>query len=98
MAMGFGEFVDKERMASDKLFPAKNCFSAFIKKDIKQLQDENLQCEFFKLARDKGCNIQSYVTNYDKDMDKICKQVAAKYSSKADLLHISPINDGSISK
>ena len=98
MAMGFSEFVDKERMASDKLFPAKNCFSAFIKKDIKQLQDDNLQCEFFKLARDKDCNIQSYVTNYDKDMDKICKQVVAKYSSTADLLHISPITDGSISK
>ena len=55
MTIGFGEFVDKERMASDKLFPAKNCFSAFIKKDIKQLENENLQSEFFKLARDKDC-------------------------------------------
>ena len=63
--MGFGEFVDKEKMACDKLFPAKNCFSAFIKKDIKQLEDENLQSEFFKLASDKDCNIQSYTTNYD---------------------------------
>ena len=98
MTIGFGEFVDKERMTSDKLFPAKNCFSAFIKKNIKQLQDDNLQCEFFKLARDKDCNIQSYVTNYDKDMDKICKQVAAKYSSNPDLLRISPIADGSMSK
>ena len=43
MTIGFGEFVDKERMASDKLFPAKNCFSAFIKKDIKQLENENWQ-------------------------------------------------------
>ena len=98
MTIGFSEFVDKERMASDKLFPAKNCFSAFIKKDIKQLENENLQSEFFKLARDKDCNIQSYVTNYNKDMDKICKQVAAKYSSNPDLLRISPIADGSMSK
>ena len=98
MTIGFGEFVDKERMASDKLFPAKNCFSAFIKKDIKQSENENLQSEFFKLARDKDCNIQSYVTNYEKDMDNICKQVAAKYSSNPDLLRISPITDGSMSK
>ena len=98
MTIGFSEIVDKERMASDKLFPAKNCFSAFIKKDIKQLENENLQSEFFKLARDKDCNIQSYVTNYDKDMDKICKQVAAKYNSNPDLLRISPIAEGSISK
>ena len=98
MTIGFGEFVDNERMASDKLFPAKNCFSAFIKKDIKQLENENLQLEFFKLARDKDCNIQSYVTNYDKNMDKICKKVAAKYSSNPDLLRISPIADGSMSK
>ena len=98
MTIGFSEFVDNKRMTSDKLFPAKNCFSAFKKKDIKQLENENLQLEFFKLARDKDCNIQSYVTNYDKNMDKICKQVAAKYSSNPDLLHISPIADGSISK
>ena len=98
MAMGFGEFVEKEKMAYGKLFPAKNCFSVFIKKDIKQLEDETLQLEFFKLARDKDCNIQSYTTNYDKDMDKIYKQPAAKYSSKPDLLRISPIRDGSMSK
>ena len=33
-----------------------------------------------------------------KDKDTICKQVAAKYSSNPDLLHISPITDGSMSK
>ena len=39
MSMGFGQFVDKEKMAADKLFPTKNCFSAFIKRDITKLEE-----------------------------------------------------------
>ena len=53
MSMGFRQFVDKEKMAADKLFPTKNCFSAFIKKDIRKSQEDNLEQEFFKLAWDK---------------------------------------------
>ena len=32
-AEGFGVYVDKTTMEVDKLFPAKNCFAAFVKKD-----------------------------------------------------------------
>ena len=85
MSMGFGQFVDKDKMAADKLFPAKNCFSAFIKRDITKLEEENLQQDFFKLARDKDCNRENYIANFEKDMDKISKHVAAKYNSDGEV-------------
>ena len=31
---GFGVYIDKNRMENDKIFPSKNCFAAFVKKDI----------------------------------------------------------------
>ena len=31
---GFGVYINKNYMERDKLFPQKNCFSAFVKKDI----------------------------------------------------------------
>ena len=50
MSMEFGQFIDKEKMAADKLFPTKNCFSAFIKKDLTKLQEDNLENEFFQVS------------------------------------------------
>ena len=98
MSMGFGEFVDKEKMAADKLFPTKNCFSAFIKRDITKLEEENLDQEFFKLAQDKDCNRPNYIANFEKDMDKISKHVAAKYNNNGDVSYSTPSTPASISK
>ena len=98
MSMGFGQFVDKEKMAADKLFPTKNCFSAFIKKDIRKLQEDNLEQEFFKLARDKDCNRQNYIANFEKDMDKSSKHVAAKYNNNGEVSYSTPSTPASISK
>ena len=98
MSMGFGQFVDKDKMAADKLFPTKNCFSAFIKRDITKLEEDNLQQEFFKLARDKDCNRQNYIANFEKDMDKISKHVAAKYSSNGEVSYSNLSTPASISK
>ena len=36
---GFGVYIDKNRMENDKIFPSKNCFAAFVKKDILDLPD-----------------------------------------------------------
>ena len=98
MSMGFGQFVDKEKMTADKLFPTKNCFSAFIKRDITQLQENNLEQEFFKLARDKDCNRQNYIANFEKEMDKTSKHVAAKYSNNGEVSYSTPSTPASISK
>ena len=96
--MGFGQFVDKNKMAADKLFPTKNCFSAFIKRDITKLEEDNLQQEFFNLARDKDCNRENYIANFEKDMDKISKHVASKYSSNGDVSYSDLSTPASISK
>ena len=42
-AEGFGVYVDKNRMEEDKIFPSKNCFAAFVKKDIIDLPDKFLE-------------------------------------------------------
>ena len=39
---GFGVYVDKTTMEVDKLFPAKNSFAAFVKKDILDMQENFL--------------------------------------------------------
>ena len=98
MSMGFRQFVDKEKMAADKLFPTKNGFSVFIKKDITKLQKENLEKEFFKLARVKDCNIQTYIANFEKDMDRNSKHVAAKYNNTGGVPYSTPSTPASISK
>ena len=98
MSMGFGQFVDKEKMAADKLFPTKNCFSAFIKRDITKLEEDNLEQEFFKLARDKDCNKQTYIANFEKDMDKNSKHVAAKYNKSGETSYSTPSTPASMSE
>ena len=36
---GFGQYVDKEEMARDKVLPPRNCFCAYVKMDINNLND-----------------------------------------------------------
>ena len=38
----FGVYIDKNRMENDEIFPSKNCFAAFVKKDILDLPDKFL--------------------------------------------------------
>ena len=85
MEEGYGTYIDKERMSRDKVLPNKNCFCAFIKKDI-----EVLDKTFFTMAVDKECTDILYMTNYDKHMDDSSKIVAMKYSENKDLLRLSP--------
>ena len=81
---GFGVYVDKSRMETDKIFPIKNCFAAFVKKDLLDLPDK-----FFELTKSSDCNREVYVTNYDKDMDISLKKVAAIYHADKHRLTIS---------
>ena len=81
---GFGVYVDKSRMEKDKIFPIKNCFAAFVKKDLLDLPDK-----FFELTKSSDCNREVYVINYDKDMDISLKKVAAIYHADKHRLTIS---------
>ena len=73
-AEGFGVYVDKTTTEVDKLFPAKNCFVAFVKKDILDMPEK-----FFDYATSSECTKEMYVLNYDKSMDRSLKKVAAVY-------------------
>ena len=71
---GYLCYVDRKEMQNDKLFPANNCFSTLIKKDILDMPDK-----FFHLAVDPECNRDMYTKNFDKKMDSTMKKVTAKY-------------------
>ena len=71
---GFGVYVDKTTMEVDKLFPAKNCFPAFVKKDLLDMPDK-----FFEYATASECTKEMYILNYDKSIDTCLKKVAAVY-------------------
>ena len=36
---GFGRYVDKDEMARDKVLPPRNCFCAYVKMDIDNVND-----------------------------------------------------------
>ena len=67
-----------------KYSPPKNCFAAFVKKDILDLPDK-----FFDMTRTGDCTREIYVTNYDKDMDLSLKKVATVYHPDNHRLTIS---------
>ena len=83
-AEGFGVYMDKTTMEVDKLFPAKNCFAAFVKKDILDMPEK-----FFDYATSSECTKEMYVLNYDKSMDRSLKKVAAVYHPDKHRLTIS---------
>ena len=62
---GYLHYVDRKEMQNDKLFPANNCFSTLIKKDILDMPDK-----FFHLAVGPECNRDMYTKNFDKKMDR----------------------------
>ena len=90
---GFGRYVDKEEMAKDHILPQRNCFCAFVKTDIKNLDES-----FFTLVRDKDCTKDLYTINYDKPIDDSLKKVAFKYTQDKDTLKISPCQEDTESK
>ena len=80
-------------MEQDKIFPSKNCFAAFVKKDILDLPEK-----FFHMSKSSDCNREVYVGNYDKDMDISLKKVAAVYHADKHRLTISLESNMSDSK
>ena len=82
---GYGVYIDKDEMAKDLVLPARNCFCAFIKINIRALDDT-----FFDCVCDKECNADLYTTNYDKPIDDASKKVAMKYTPHKNYLMISP--------
>ena len=84
-------YIDKERMVADEVFTKMRCFSAIVKKDIRDLSQD-----FFKLAKDEECTADLYETNYNKEIDDAMKKVACIYVN--DMSHISFLLPSQISE
>ena len=80
-------------MARDRVLPSRNCFCAFVKRDIRSLNED-----FFNAVRDRDCTKEVYITNYDKPIDDNMKKVAMKYAPDKDILLITPLQTDSPSK
>ena len=77
-------YIDKITMEVNKLFPVKNCFAAFVKKDSLDMPDK-----FFDYATSSECTKEMYILNYDKSMETSLKKVAAVYHLDKHRLTIS---------
>ena len=55
----------------------------------------DLDERFFTYAKDAECTEDMYETNYNKDIDKVMKQVATKYTQ--DLAHVNFAMPSSVS-
>ena len=71
-------------MERDTLFPKSRCFSAVLKKDMR-----DINTSFFKLAKDEECTEALYETNYNKEIDKVMKQVVLRSSHLMDCVRPS---------
>ena len=89
---GFGRYVDKDEMARDKVLSPRNCFCAYVKMDI-----DNLNDTFFEMVQDKDCGPQLYTANYDKSINDNMK-ITMKYAIDKDKIRISPCQDDVDSK
>ena len=58
---GFGRYVDKDEMSKDHVLPSCNCFCAYVKTDIRHLDES-----FFSLVRDKDCTKELYTTRHEE--------------------------------
>ena len=90
---GFGRYVDRSEMETDKFLETKKCFSAFIKNDIRDMDDT-----FFRGLPDNECSAAMYEKNYTDPMDITMKKVALQYHTNLRYLAISPEMDPSDSK
>ena len=73
---GYLIYVDRDHIEKDQLFPKTKCFSAIVKLDMRVLDGA-----FFSMAKNTECNTALYETNYNKEIDKVMKQVATTYTS-----------------
>ena len=80
-------------MARDLVLPSRKCFCAFVKSDIRLLDEE-----FFNSVKDRECTSEIYSQNYDKPIDDTMKKIAMKYSLNKDLLQMSPCDSETESK
>ena len=80
-------------MTKDNVLPSHNCFCAYVKTDIKHIDDN-----FFSLVRDKDCTKELYTTNYDKPIDDSLKKIAFKYAQDKEHIQISPCEEDTQSK
>ena len=90
---GFGRYVDKDEMSKDNVLPSRNCFCAYVKTDIRHIDDG-----FFSLVRDKDCTKELYTNNYDKPIDDSLKKIAFKYAQDKEHIQISPCEEDTQSK
>ena len=90
---GFGHYIEKTEMENDKILEQRKCFSAFVKKDIRDVNPN-----VFRGLNENDCSAESYEVNYNKSMDLVMKKVALKYHTNKDLLFISPEMDPTDSK
>ena len=80
-------------MSKDHVLPSHNCFCAYVKTDIRHIDDS-----FFSLIRDKDCTKELYTTNYDKPIDDSLKKIAFKYAQDKEDIQISPCEEDTQSK
>ena len=77
-------------METDKVLESKKCFNAFIKNDIRDMDET-----FFRGLPDNECSAAMYEKNYNEPMDISMKKVALQYHTNKDYLVISPEVDPS---
>ena len=63
-------------MEKNKLFLKTKYFSAIVKLDMRTLDGA-----FLSMVKDTECNEALNETNYNKEIDKVMKQVATTYTS-----------------
>ena len=90
---GFGRYIDKTEMESDKILEQCKCFSAFVKNDI-----QDMEPHFFRGLNENDCSPEVYEAKYIEPMDIVMKKVAIHYHTNRDLLVISPELDPTDSK
>ena len=90
---GFSRYVDKDEMSEDSVLPSHNCFCAYVKTDIRHIDDS-----FFSLVRDKDCTKELYTNNYDKPIDDSLKKIAFKYAQDKEHIQISVCEEDTQSK
>ena len=85
-------------MSKDNVLPSRNCFCAYVKTDI-----ENIDDNFFRLVRDKDCTKElctsnNCTSNYEKPIDDSFKKVAFQYAQDKEFLQLSPCKEDTQSK
>ena len=84
---GYGVLVERTEMIRDKVMEGKNTFCAFVKNDIREVNED-----FFKQVRSTECTEDIYETNYHKSMDVAMKKIAIQYAKNKNHLVLTPVS------